>query len=581
MRRRIVFSRERVAGSLEARLAFAPGHAKRGSSFLAGNLMGVPNGISIIALVFAVIFLIPSNIRAQQATRGESSVVELGAVVNFKELARREAAAPVKAVHKVIPFLHGPGAHAVPAGIAGPEINKTAPLAPTPSGAALLPSPSSGSSFIALSDNGTSIPPDTQGAAGPNNLMVTLNTEVRIQDKSGAELSRVSLDSFWGSLSGVSVVFDPRLSYDPYRDRWIFVAASNQESTSSKLLVGVSQSSDPTGSWNLYKTTVDGTGVGWGDYPSMGFNKDWVVVDLNLFNVSDNQYDTAKIYAFSKADLYDGLVSVRLTTFTEFEAFSEAPAATYDNTLDTMYMVQSWNGNASGNGFLRISSISGAVGSEDYTAQVAFASTPNPWDPSPLNGVDFAPQMGSAQLIQNGDDRVINVVYRNGYLWAAQNAFLPSTGSPIRTAAQWWQLATDGTVRQFGRVDDSTGTVFYAYPSIAVNANDDAVLGYSRFSANQFAGANYSVRLAGDPLNTMRSDTVLKAGEASYFKTFGPSGSENRWGDYSNTVVDPSNDMDIWTIQEYAATPTGGSDRWGTWWGRINLKRRHGQVISE
>ena len=26
----------------------------------------------------------------------------------------------------------------------------------------------------------------------------------------------------------------------------------------------------------------------------------------------------------------------------------------------------------------------------------------------------------------------------------------------------------------------------------------------------------------------------------------------------------------MWTIQEYAATPSGGSDRWGTWWGRID-----------
>jgi hypothetical protein len=156
-------------------------------------------------------------------------------------------------------------------------------------------------------------------------------------------------------------------------------------------------------------------------------------------------------------------------------------------------------------------------------------------------------------------------------------------GAPTRTAAQWWQFDANGTVRQFGRVDDSTGTIFYAYPSIAVNTQDDAVLGYSSFSANQFAAANYSIRLAADSLNTMRSDAVLKAGEAAYYKTFG--GSDNRWGDYSNTVVDPSNDLDIWTIQEYASSPNfmNGDNRWGTWWGKFSLssKKRHGQVISE
>jgi hypothetical protein len=34
--------------------------------------------------------------------------------------------------------------------------------------------------------------------------------------------------------------------------------------------------------------------------------------------------------------------------------------------------------------------------------------------------------------------------------------------------------------------------------------------------------------------------------------------------------VDPTNDIDLWTIQEYAMQPSG-SDRWGTWWGHLAL----------
>ena len=36
-------------------------------------------------------------------------------------------------------------------------------------------------------------------------------------------------------------------------------------------------------------------------------------------------------------------------------------------------------------------------------------------------------------------------------------------------------------------------------------------------------------------------------------------------------MVDPVNDTDLWTIQEYASTNIGGfggGDNWGTWWGR-------------
>ena len=536
----------------------------------------------MVVMTFLLVCLGSPLAQAQQAVTGEKSTIRLGAVVNFNELALHEAAVPVKPERKLIPFLHGPGARPLPAGVAIPLTVQPPQTGSGPSGGALLaaPSPAAVSSFAAAGDNDTSIPPDTMGAVGPNNLMVALNTQVSIQNKAGSTSSTVSLDSFWNSLSGVSGVFDPRLAYDPYNNRWIFVAGSNGESNSSKLLVGVSQTGNPSGLWNLYETTVDGTGTDWGDYPSLGFTKDWVVVDLNLFKVVNNNFTGGEIYAFSKADLYAGLVSVRVMLFADANAVSETPASTYDNTLATEYLVQSWNGNTTGSGFLRISSITGAVGSEVYTDQVAFTSTPNPWESGPPNDADFAPQMGSTHLIQNGDDRVINVVYRNGNLWAAQNAFLPA-GAPTRTAAQWWQFTTNGTLKQFGRVDDGTGTNFYAYPSIAVNAEDDAVLGYSRFSANQFAGADYSIRLTSDPLNTMRSEAVLKAGEAAYYKTF--SGTENRWGDYSNTVVDPGNDMDIWTIQEFASSPNfgNGDNRWGTWWGKIALKKRRGQLISE
>ena len=46
----------------------------------------------------------------------------------------------------------------------------------------------------------------------------------------------------------------------------------------------------------------------------------------------------------------------------------------------------------------------------------------------------------------------------------------------------------------------------------------------------------------------------------------------NRWGDYSATQVDPTDDLTLWTIQEYARIPVGHGDasgRWGVWWGRV------------
>jgi len=51
----------------------------------------------------------------------------------------------------------------------------------------------------------------------------------------------------------------------------------------------------------------------------------------------------------------------------------------------------------------------------------------------------------------------------------------------------------------------------------------------------------------------MQPPVVLKAGEG-YDRG---SGQSNAWGPYSATVVDPRNDHDMWTIQEYAALPAG------------------------
>ena len=116
--------------------------------------------------------------------------------------------------------------------------------------------------------------------------------------------------------------------------------------------------------------------------------------------------------------------------------------------------------------------------------------------------------------------------------------------------------------------------MFRAYPSIAVNARRGVLLGYSRFSRDEFASAAYSYRAAGDSAGSLRDETLLRAGEAPY-----ESGDPNRWGDYSATVVDPRNDVDFWTIQEVAALPRDGADRWSTWWGRIRPPDGHAPFV--
>ena len=497
-------------------------------------------------------------------TRGSASRT---AVVNLTQMARQERLAPpakqALAVENEFDELDAvPRSKPVPAGANAPSDGMTAEALATP----LAPSPAPANNFQALGDDNTRIPPDTHAAVGPNHLMVTLNSQVRIQTKAGATLSTVSLNGFWATF-GHTNVFDPRAVYDPFAGRWIFIALADYSTPTSSLLVGVSQTGDPTGNWNLYENDIDSANLIYADYPNLGFNKDWIVVTTDTFRISDSGFVAARLYTFGKANLYAG-GSGAFTLFQDTTGSSQVPAVTYDNTAATMYIVENWNGSQGGSGFLRLSTISGAVGSESYTPGIAFPSTPNPWDSLPPS-LNWAPQLGSAQRIRDGDAVVQNMVYRNGSLWCAQTVFLPAGGSPTRSAVQWWQLSTAGAIQQRGRIDDPSGNVYYSFPSIAVNSRNDVVIGFSRFSLSFYAGGGYAVRAAGDPANTLRDVGVLKAGEAPYFKTNG--NGKNKWGDFSATVIDPANDIDVWTIQEYAATPSGGVDRWGTWWGRFDL----------
>jgi hypothetical protein len=485
------------------------------------------------------------------------------AIVNFAGIADRERLAPPaqrpRAIHEPLQEEE--------------ESDKTIPpgaYAPTDAGSGAIaelttPSPPLASSFLALDDNNTAIPPDTYGAVSPNYLMVTLNSQVRIQTRNGSTLSTVSLTGFW-SVFGHSNIFDPRVLFDPYNSRWIFVCLTDFRTATSSLQIGVSQSADPTGNWNLYDIDFDSANVNFADYPNVGINRNWITVTANSYRVSDKGFVASSIYVFNKASLYAGSGSP-YSLFQDASGHSQTPALTYDNALSTMYIIENWNGNSSGSGSLRLSTITGAVGSEVLTLGIAFPSTPNPWDSAPPGGGDFAPQLGSSQRIVAGDADVQNVVYRNGSLWCTQTVFLPAGGAATRSSIQWWQLATNGAIQQRGRIDDASGNTFYAYPSIAVNQNSDALIGYSRFSASQYAGAGYAFRAASDPAGTLRTSATLKDGQAPYYKING--GTRNKWGDFSNSSIDPLNDTDFWTIQEYAALPSGSVDRWGTWWGRI------------
>jgi uncharacterized repeat protein (TIGR01451 family) len=466
------------------------------------------------------------------------------------------------------------------------ETNPATPLTdpfsdPFFTAASAPPSPPPSASFLALGDNDVSFNPDTQGAVGPNHLMTTLGSQVRIQDRAGGVISTTSLDAFWGSL-GSSNVFDPRVIYDSVSNRWITVAISNPATNNSSLLLAVSASSDPTGLWFRHQIRVDLTDGVYAAAPNLGFGQDWVIVSAAMRDKTGRFFFSADIFTFNRTNLYAGapaqytrhIYNPSESSITEVNI--PVPALSFDLAFPTNFLVANWDGShAGGPGRLRLFSISGPADAplfEDYATQGGlFVSAGPAWGSPSWIGIapgntNFAPQLGSPTKIVLGDARIQNVVFRNGMIWCTHHIFLP-TNAPTRSAVQWWSVTPGGTVLQHGRMDDPTGTKFYAYPSIAVNQYDDVLLGYSRFAANQYPSANYAFHPYQETPGRLSADTVLKPGEAKFAVA---DGEDVLWGDWSGAVVDPANDTDLWTIQEYAALPIAGIDRWGTWWGRIS-----------
>jgi len=435
-----------------------------------------------------------------------------------------------------------------------------------------IASPSLASSFAAVLDNGTAIPPDTNGAVGPQHLLTILNTEMLVQDRSGKALVTLSFAAFWSKVATGLSLSDPRVLYDPSIDRWIAAVVAGVRSADASVLVGVSQTGDPTGVWNQYRVDVDSDDKLWADFPCLGFNKDWIAIEVNMFTITasadTSQFARAQVYAFDKANLVAGGTDARHTVFPLDPDFGGTliPAITYDTDQPVLYVLEDWNGNMDGRGLLALFSISGPVGSEVFRL-ISFPGTNEIWDDFPSGSGDFAPQKGTATKISTNDANFTQVVFRNGLITGSHTLFLPA-GAPTRCAIQWWQLTTDGSVVSRGRLDDPSGGTFYAFPSVAPNRNNDLLIGFSAFSAQTFASGGYVFRAASDAPGTLRDGALLKSGDAVYVRT--GSGKRNRWGDYSSSGLDPVNGLDLWTIQEFAGSAANPTlSNWGTWWGRI------------
>ncbi|HEY9116099.1 MAG TPA: PKD domain-containing protein [Bacteroidales bacterium] len=420
-------------------------------------------------------------------------------------------------------------------------------------------SPAPDTTFVGLGDTQNSIPPDVNGAAGPEYIMETLNTQVRITDRQGNNLFTTALGSFWAGLPGSGSTFDPKIIYDPYNNCWIMITPRGSTVTDSRIYLGVSTTSNPLDEWNYYAIDTDTENLLWFDYPNLGFNKNWISIGGIMRNSAFDPIDYV-VFTVDKLACINGEESPVVSKFTTTLGSVIVPAFTYDAELEELYLIATADGNLEGYGYVNLYKVSGEV-NDPVFEMLGSVGIPEPWENWSYNeGGDFLPQLGSIEKLNSIDARMHTLIVRINKLWAVHHIYLPAD-DPQRCAIQWWNLDTVGTILERGRIDDPDGGFSYAFGSIAVNSNEDVFIGHGIFSETQYAGAGYSYKAYFDEPNSMRNYYQYAEGLAPYYKTFG--GGRNRWGDYSAVCVDPLNDIDFWAMHEYAETPTT-ADSWGT-----------------
>jgi len=158
------------------------------------------------------------------------------------------------------------------------------------------------------------------------------------------------------------------------------------------------------------------------------------------------------------------------------------------------------------------------------------------------------------KLDAQGDKIMARVVYRNlgggrESIVAVHSVNSSTGGGGVR----WYELRVNsqGPDRAERKVElFQQGTFapdgFYRWlASPAIDREGNIGIGYSFGGAPNFAGQRFAGRQPGDPKGQLSmKETILADGGAA--QTYG-----NRWEDYTQTAVDPSDDCTIWYVGDY------------------------------
>lgn len=408
---------------------------------------------------------------------------------------------------------------------------------------------------VGLGTGGT--PPDTMGAAGTNQFVEFINGGFAIYSKAGVRQSLISDTAFWtnAGISSATIaagLSDTRIIYDAGTARW-FATEITIDTVSNKVLVARSDSSNPAGGWKAVSFVGNS---GFADYDTLGVDSQALYVGVNDFTdgTATGTFSGVSFFSIPKTNLL--ATTPTLANMTKFENLD---ANTYGFTLQGVCNPAPGAGHgvviAIDNAALRkfdrttISNPGGAGAT--LTGHVQLSNL--------YDGIPVPAAQPGTRTIDTLDDRFSGAVKQvGGYIFMANT--VTNTGSP-KCAVHWLVMNETNNAIIGEGIITSNNYDFYQ-PSIAANKGGKMLLGFNRSGTVTTTG-NISVYGAVGTWSgagaSMGAPFLIKQGSVSNFGVSGDS-SPYRWGDFSATMADPTDDNLFWTIQEIPATST----TWGT-----------------
>lgn len=477
-------------------------------------------------------------------------------------------------------------------------------------------------------------PPDQAVCTNGKYILEGVNTALAVYRTDGTLVSGpTALNPFFHLnpeiIRGTPNVFgqftsDPKCYYDIATNRWFLtileedtnpVTGSNA-GVRTHTELAVSQTADPTGSWELFSidTTDDGKqGTPnhpgcpcLGDQPLIGSDLSGFYITTNEFPNAGPGFNGAQVYAISKYGLIRAAAhnSGTLPTVVHLDAaqaltpygglsYTLQPAkGIFNFTTEnngTEYFLSSLDFTGTLDNRLAVWGLTNTfslnlpkpnvnltftvVNSETYGQPPDV--TQKPGGPTPFKDA-FAPTEPLEKLAAN-DDRMNDVQYNYGLLWGAVNTVVTTGGTPHTGIAYFavrptWRSGTlSASVAHQGYVAVQTDSVLY--PAVAVNIFGKAVIGFTVAGPNTFPSTGYTTVSSDDHADAVHiSGTGVGPEDGFTGYTFGGGTGVARWGDYGASAVAP--DGSIYLANEFIG-PQGEAQRtllanWSTFITKIN-----------